>query len=120
MSGHFSPAATIPAASPEDRGPEVFGATTTILAVATVFVVARLFTRIKIVRHVTADDYLILVAWLIAFFLSFSINYGTKKGLGRHDADIPYEHRPDLTKSEYAFSVLYVCFRLLKSLLMYP
>jgi len=44
----------------------------------------------------------------IAFGLSFSIDYGYSKGLGRHDANIPPEWLPALRRSEYAFSVLYV------------
>ena len=44
----------------------------------------------------------------IAFGLSFSICYGTTVGLGRHDVDIEPGWRQSLTRSEYAFSVLYV------------
>jgi hypothetical protein len=44
----------------------------------------------------------------IAFGLSFSIDYGTSKGLGRHDVDIPSSWLPALRKSEYAFTILYV------------
>lgn len=48
---------------------------------------------------------------LIAFGFSFSICYGTSKGLGRHEVNVkPQDHMP-LKKAEYAFSVLYVCCR---------
>lgn len=92
-----------------DRGTAVFAVTTATLALASVFVGARMFSRIRIVRHVTPDDYLMAVAWLIAFFLSFTIDYATKKGLGRHDKDIPTGSRGALRKAEYVFSILYVC-----------
>jgi len=46
----------------------------------------------------------------IAFGLSFSIDYGTSKGLGRHDVDIPDSWLPVLHRSEYVFTILYVCF----------
>jgi hypothetical protein len=46
----------------------------------------------------------------IAFGLSFSIDYGTSKGLGRHDVDIPNPWIPALRRSEYAFTILYVRF----------
>lgn len=90
-----------------DRGPAVFAVTTATLVLASVFVGARMFSRIRIVRHVTPDDYLIAAAWLIAFFLSFTIDFGTRRGLGRHDANIPDEWKTSLRKSEYVFSVLY-------------
>jgi fucose permease len=44
---------------------------------------------------------------LIAFGLSFSIDYGTSKGLGRHDADIPEHWLSGLYSSEYVFTILY-------------
>ncbi len=43
----------------------------------------------------------------IAFGLSFSIDYGTSKGLGRHDADIPDSWLTGLHRTEYAFTILY-------------
>lgn len=92
-----------------DRGPTAFAVTTATLVLATVFVAARMFSRIRIVKHVTADDYIIVVAWLFAFFLSFTIDLGATRGLGRHDADISHDLRPELRKAEYAFSILYVC-----------
>ena len=43
----------------------------------------------------------------IAFGLSFSIDYGTSKGLGRHDTDIPNSWLTGLQQTEYAFTILY-------------
>ncbi|KAB5515217.1 major facilitator superfamily domain-containing protein [Coniochaeta sp. 2T2.1] len=90
-----------------DRGPAVFAVTTATLVIASVFVGGRMFSRIWIVRRVTPDDYIICVAWLIAFFLSLSINLGTTKGLGRHDVHISEHNRRGLRICEYVFSVLY-------------
>lgn len=83
--------------------------TAAFLVVSTVFVVLRLVSRIGIVRRVQADDYFMIAAWLVAFGLSFAVCYGTSVGLGRHQVDVPPEWNPALKKSEYAFSVLYVC-----------
>ncbi|CAI4212256.1 unnamed protein product [Parascedosporium putredinis] len=66
----------------EDRGPAVFAVTTATLVLATVFVVARLVCRRFIVKNISWDDRIILLAWLIAFGLSFTINFGARKGLG--------------------------------------
>ena len=92
-----------------NRGPSVFAVTVATLVLATAFVVARGISRIGIVRKVSADDYIIFIAWVFAFFLSFTIGLGTFNGLGSHDADIDPNKRPVLHKAEYVFSVLYVC-----------
>jgi hypothetical protein len=91
-----------------DRGPAVFAVTTATLVLATVFVASRIFTRTVIVRNPTWDDYCMLLAWLFAFFLSFTICYGVHNGLGRYDANISDPKRPALRRSEYVFSILYV------------
>ncbi|KAI0551651.1 major facilitator superfamily domain-containing protein [Xylaria curta] len=90
-----------------DRGPVVFAVTTGTLVLATVFVGARLACRTFIVRQVSWDDYFIIIAWALAFGLSFAIDYGSAKGLGRHDADISTENWDPLRRSEYTFTVLY-------------
>jgi len=89
------------------RGPLAFAVTTGTLALATVFVAARLACRTLIVRQVSWDDYFIIIAWFLAFGLSFAIDYGTAKGLGRHDADISAEEWDPLRRSEYTFTILY-------------
>lgn len=91
-----------------DRGPAVFAVTTATLVLATIFVAGRLVSRIGIVRHVSWDDYIIVLAWVFAVGLSITIDIGTRRGLGRHDANIPDEHRVPLRKTEYVFSILYV------------
>ena len=86
----------------------VFVVTTVTFVLATVFVVGRLISRFVILKNRTADDWCIILAWLIAFGLSFAIDYGTSKGLGRHDVDIPRSWLGDLRQFEYAFTRLYV------------
>lgn len=91
-----------------DRGPAVFAVTTATLALASVFVAARMWSRIAIVRRVSWDDYAIILAWFLAFGISFTIDYGSRVGLGRHDVNIPPVDRNPLKRCEYVFSVLYV------------
>lgn len=93
-----------------DRGPAVFAVATATLVLATVFVAARLVSRAGIVRSVTWDDYIIILAWLLAFFVTLAIDFGTRRGLGRHDIDIVESDKPALRMSEYIFSILYACF----------
>lgn len=95
-----------------DRGPAVFAVTLSTLVLATVFVTARLFCRYFIVKNLTWDDKIMLLAWFFTFGLCFTICYGTTRGLGRYDEDIKPGHEDALRACEYVFSILYVstCF----------
>ncbi|KAF2872470.1 major facilitator superfamily domain-containing protein [Massariosphaeria phaeospora] len=89
------------------RGPAVLAVTATTLVVCSVFVALRLISRVAIVRKTGWDDYTIILAWILAFGTSFSICYGTTKGLGRHAEDIPAHWLSPMKKAAYTFSVLY-------------
>jgi hypothetical protein len=93
-----------------DRGLAVLAVATATLVLCSVFVAARLVCRIGIVRRVSWDDYTIVLAWFLAFGLTFTIDLGTRKGLGRHDANIDPDDRGSLRRCEYVFSILYVGF----------
>ncbi|KAL7944690.1 major facilitator superfamily domain-containing protein [Trichoderma barbatum] len=90
-----------------NRGPAVLAVTTATLVLASIFVFARMVSRYFIVKRVTWDDRIILLAWLISFFLSFTICFGVANGLGKHDADIPPSQISTLRHCEYVFSILY-------------
>ncbi|KAM3086943.1 hypothetical protein ACMFMG_001059 [Clarireedia jacksonii] len=91
----------------QSRGNTVFVVTTVTIILSSTFVAARLVSRFAIVKSKTWDDWFIIIAWIVAFALSFAIDYGTAKGLGRHDVDIKPEWLPSLRKAEYAFTILY-------------
>ena len=91
-----------------DRGPEVFIVTTLTLSLATLFMTARMFSRVSILRQARPDDYVMVLAWLIAVFLSLSIILGVTYGLGRHYINIDPQNRAALRMSEYVFSIFYV------------
>lgn len=91
-----------------DRGPTVLSATVTTLCIATVFVGARIVSRLGIVKQTTWDDYTIILAWVVALGSSFAISYGTGVGLGKMDEDIEPGWVGALKRCEYAFSILYV------------
>ncbi|KAM4065975.1 major facilitator superfamily protein [Hirsutella rhossiliensis] len=90
-----------------NRGPAVFAVTTATLILASVFVGARIFCRHFIVRNLSWDDKVMILAWLIAFFLSFTIDLGTVNGLGKYDVDISSQDLSTLRRCEYVFSILY-------------
>lgn len=98
----------LPPAKLPNRGPAVELVALTTLGIATLFVVARLVTRLGIAKRSTWDDLMIVVGWTLALGVTLSITFGVAKGLGRHDVDIPPQSLDDLRKCEYTFSVLYV------------
>lgn len=91
-----------------DRGAQVFGGTLSTLIIATVFVAGRLISRHFVVGKISWDDKVMMLAWLVAFFMSFTIILGVSHGLGRHDVNIDPDQRAVLRRCEYVFSILYV------------
>ncbi|TDZ26720.1 L-fucose-proton symporter [Colletotrichum orbiculare MAFF 240422] len=90
-----------------DRGPAVFAVTTATFVLASVMVAARLICRRFIVRNISWDDKTMFLAWMIGFGLSFTICFGSTRGLGRYDDDIASDHWRSLRACEYVFSILY-------------
>ncbi|PFH57106.1 hypothetical protein XA68_15498 [Ophiocordyceps unilateralis] len=90
-----------------NRGPAVFAVTTATLILATAFVGARIVCRHYVVHNVSWDDKVMAFAWLLALFLSFTIDLGAVNGLGKHDADISHLDLDTLRRCEYVFSILY-------------
>ncbi|OAK95949.1 MFS monosaccharide transporter-like protein [Phaeosphaeriaceae sp. SRC1lsM3a] len=89
------------------RGPVVMGVSAATLAICSLFVGLRLISRFAVVRKPGWDDYTMILAWVLAFGASFSICYGTTKGLGRRQEDIPVEWLRPMKQASYVFSVLY-------------
>ncbi|KAF3760728.1 MFS general substrate transporter [Cryphonectria parasitica EP155] len=87
--------------STPDRGPAVFAVTVSTLVVGTLFFMARMICRAWIVKRVSWDDYLIIIAWVLAAGLTTTIDVGTSFGLGRHDEDIADADLLPLRKTEY-------------------
>lgn len=91
-----------------DRGAAVLAVSIATFGLASIAVFLRVLVRLRLVKNWSADDYFICLAWGFAFAVSFTISYGTRFGLGRHDIDIGQEQRRTLKTCEYVFSVLYV------------
>lgn len=96
-----------------DRGSAVQVATIVTIVMAFMFVALRMISRIFITKHTTWDDYIMVIAWLIAFGGSLVILFATQLGLGLIDADLKPEWIPSLKKYGYAYSILYVRISLL-------
>lgn len=95
-----------------DRGPTVFAGSVASLALATVFCVSRIVTRVVIVKRVTLDDYLICLALVLAIGLTTAVDVDVSFGLGRQYSDIADEDQTSLNVAAYVFTVLYVCSQL--------
>ncbi|OKL58978.1 hypothetical protein UA08_05757 [Talaromyces atroroseus] len=91
----------------EDRRTPTLVVTIVFFALASVSIALRFVSRLGIVHKIVSHDYLILVAWVIDFGFIFAICYGTTKGLGLHQVDVPSSNNTSLNTSEYVATVLY-------------
>lgn len=89
------------------RAPAVRATSAATLVICSVFVILRLMSRFFVVKKPGWDDYTMIAAWLLAFGATFSIIFGTTKGLGRHQDHVPDQWLEAMQQSAYAFSVLY-------------
>lgn len=89
------------------RSEAVLVVTAIFAAFCTIFTFLRMISRALLVKKVTIDDYLCVLAWAIAIGLSSAICYGCAWGLGRHEYNVPDEWQENLRKANYVFSVLY-------------
>ncbi|KAF2772862.1 MFS general substrate transporter [Teratosphaeria nubilosa] len=94
--GHFS-----------GRSAAVLVVTIVMITTSTLFVFFRILSRALIVKRLAIDDYLMLLAWLMACGVAGAICFGTAWGLGRHEENVPLDWQPTLRKANYAFTVLY-------------
>ncbi|RMZ33115.1 hypothetical protein D0859_02769 [Hortaea werneckii] len=72
----------------EDRGPTIVTLLVVFTIVSALFIAARLFVRIKLLRNLGADDYLITLAWICAIINTGISARATHWGSGRHFDDL--------------------------------
>ncbi|KAK5116653.1 hypothetical protein LTR62_007327 [Meristemomyces frigidus] len=77
------------------------------IALSTTVVFFRIISRAAIVKKVSADDYFMVLAWMIACGLTTAMCFGCAWGLGRHQWHVPMEWQTTLRKAIYAFTILY-------------
>lgn len=75
------------------------------LGLSFVTVLLRLISRGLILKNVKADDWLIMLAWILSFGVAFSICLGTKYGLG-HD-NISEKNQVLERKTQFVYTLLY-------------
>jgi len=91
----------------EGRSGVVLAITVCMAGLATLFVFLRILSRTAIVKHVSPDDYIMIVAWVFALGLSATLCYACAWGLGRKEVDVPFAWEWNLKKADYAFTILY-------------
>ncbi|RPA77153.1 hypothetical protein BJ508DRAFT_330460 [Ascobolus immersus RN42] len=93
------PPGTLPNfASPPTLAPAVIGVNIAFITLSCIAVSLRIWGRRSAGQRLWSDDWLILIAWIMAFAVSFSASWSTRAGTGRHVWDIP----PDwITADQY-------------------
>uniref|UniRef100_A0A093UM92 Rhodopsin domain-containing protein n=1 Tax=Talaromyces marneffei PM1 TaxID=1077442 RepID=A0A093UM92_TALMA len=89
----------------QDRGPTILIAMWTTTSIATLFVAARLFTRIRILRNIGLDDYLIASSMVIGLLFVSLATAAVTAGDGEHVSALsPYsfERAAMLSTAAYA------------------
>jgi fucose permease len=92
---------------PEGHSLKVFVGVLVTFILSSLFVAARLVSRFGIVKRHGWDDYTIIVAWFLAFGMSFAVAFCTFKGLGVPEENISPAWVDPLLKARYAAIVLY-------------
>ncbi|KFY29444.1 hypothetical protein V493_02361 [Pseudogymnoascus sp. VKM F-4281 (FW-2241)] len=81
-----------------DRREAIQVTTYVTIIMAFVFVALRMISRIFITRNTSWDDYMMVVAWAIAFGGALDVLLAAQKGFGLLDADLSPEWIPPLRK----------------------
>ncbi|KFY05219.1 hypothetical protein O988_00177 [Pseudogymnoascus sp. VKM F-3808] len=94
--------------TPAGRGPELLGTVGLFVALSTIAIILRCYTRIFIVKSFGLDDYTAAVAWILFMLYSTFAISGVHNGTGQHAADIPPEVLPVGLKWWWACEPAYI------------
>ncbi|OCF44340.1 hypothetical protein I317_01785 [Kwoniella heveanensis CBS 569] len=90
-----------------DRSAAIFTVVMILAVLSTTFVSLRMISKGWIVRKVTLDDWVAVLAWFFCISCSILIMIGTRVGLGRIGSEVKAEWVAPLRKITYAFTVFY-------------
>ncbi|WVR06693.1 hypothetical protein IAU60_003725 [Kwoniella sp. DSM 27419] len=91
----------------DDRSAAIFTVVLVMAVLATTFTSLRMVSKGWIVRKITSDDWVTVLAWVFCLASAICILIGTRVGLGRIGSEIKPEWVAPLRKSTYAFTVFY-------------
>ncbi|KAL1967283.1 hypothetical protein VTN77DRAFT_3329 [Rasamsonia byssochlamydoides] len=72
----------------DDRGSAILAIMWTFVALSTLFVAARLYTRFRILSTIGVDDYLIALSLVLGYVFASLISASVAAGTGRHSYDL--------------------------------
>ncbi|KAH8590118.1 hypothetical protein B0O99DRAFT_635667 [Bisporella sp. PMI_857] len=81
-------------------GPTIIGVMWAETALALVFVLLRLWTRMKINHVIGWDDYLLVLSWLLLTPYTIAVHVAALKGFGRHSYELDPNDFIEATKAE--------------------
>ncbi|KAK8864130.1 hypothetical protein IAR55_001376 [Kwoniella newhampshirensis] len=90
-----------------DRSAPIFNVTLITAILAALFTAMRMTSKGWIIRKITLDDWVTVVAWLFSLGASVAIMIGAKSGLGKMDAAITHSMYSTLKRSTFVLTVLY-------------
>ncbi|KFY57146.1 hypothetical protein V496_06536 [Pseudogymnoascus sp. VKM F-4515 (FW-2607)] len=97
--------------TPAGRGPELLGTVGLFVALSTIAIILRCYTRIFIVKSFGFDDYSAAAAWtyniLFMLYSTFAVS-GVHNGTGQHAVDIPDDVLPVGLKWWWACEPAYI------------
>ncbi|KFY69720.1 hypothetical protein V498_10430, partial [Pseudogymnoascus sp. VKM F-4517 (FW-2822)] len=94
--------------APAGRGPELLGTVGLFVALGTIAISLRCYTRIFIVKSFGLDDYTALAAWALFIVYSTFAMSGVHNGTGKHAVDIPPDVLPVGLKWWWACEPVYI------------
>ncbi|KAJ5626328.1 hypothetical protein N7510_002637 [Penicillium lagena] len=75
----------------QDKGPKILSVLWTLTGLTTILVVARVWTRIKILKNFGVDDYLIVIAMVLGLAYCGVVTASIWAGFGKHALALPEE-----------------------------
>ncbi|KAH7190827.1 hypothetical protein DER44DRAFT_678468, partial [Fusarium oxysporum] len=86
----------------------VYITVTATFLVASIFAAGRVIGRFGIMKRHGWDDYTFIVAWILAFGLSFTADFGTSKGFGLYADDTSRHAGTALLRTQYTAIVMFI------------
>ncbi|KAJ1325061.1 hypothetical protein MN608_09770 [Microdochium nivale] len=86
---------------------QVVVASIVLLVFTALFVAARLYARLLIIRTIGLDDGLVVFAWICSVAMTTAVMGATRFGLGWHKSEVPYPDYQTYLKLQTAASNLY-------------
>ncbi|KAH7146756.1 hypothetical protein B0J13DRAFT_442026, partial [Dactylonectria estremocensis] len=92
----------------DTRSRAVFISVTVTFGIASVFAAGRLISRFGIVKRHGWDDYAFIVAWILAFGVSFAVDFSRSKGFGLYDDNVPRDGEAPLLRAQNTAIVMFI------------